>query len=134
MVEKKEKVLSSSEKKKKAFDNAWKFFSSYIKRRDKYVCITCGASANQTGHFIHGKTKEIYFDERNVHAQCKKCNYYLSGALDLYLRQLQLKYGVEKVDGLMAKRYKIKRWKIGELEEIFEKYRKKLTEGGEYKL
>lgn len=60
-------------------NNAWTLFSKYIRLKDAnfqgYVkCVTCNVyrpyKEMHAGHYIHGKTKTLYFDERNVHPQC----------------------------------------------------------------
>jgi hypothetical protein len=110
----------------------WKLFSEYIRKRDKGQCFTCPVKRDykemQGGHFIHGKSTPIYFNEFNVHCQCPKCNLYLSGNRDVYLRNIQLKYGIEKGDWLMSQRFKVHRYSIKELEEIIENYKNKLKE------
>lgn len=63
----------------------WKVFALYIKQRDKYKCFTCGAKVSganaHAGHFIPKSAGglALYFDERNVHCQCAKCNLFLQG-------------------------------------------------------
>lgn len=100
---------------------AWALFSIYIRRRDNNICFTCGGYGDQAGHFIHRDALD--FCEENVHAQCSRCNLYLSGNLDEYTIRMIDKYGREKVDELMARKHEIHRWAVGELEEIIEKYR-----------
>ena len=74
---------------------AWDWCSKYIRLRDAiefqnshpevplgYVaCCTCGAvkrwQEGDAGHWInrgHGGMSGVYFDERNIHFQCKTCN------------------------------------------------------------
>ena len=104
------------------FDKAWEAFSRYIRARDKGICFTCGKKGNQAGHFIHGKNKPIYFNPYNVNCQCVSCNYFTSGNRDVYLRQVQRKYGIKKGDWLLAQRFKTKEWKMAELGAIIKKY------------
>lgn len=71
-------------KKKKPFKmlrkETWELMSKYVRLRDKR-CVTCGVvkpfSQLQAGHFIHGKCMDFIFT--NIHAQCVRCNKYLSG-------------------------------------------------------
>lgn len=113
-------------KRNKLFDKAWKLFSRYIRQRDKGVCFTCGKKDEwkrmHAGHFIHGKHTPLYFNEYNVHCQCPKCNTFLGGARDIYLRNIQKKYGIKKGDELLGQRYKTHHYTIKELEEIIKKY------------
>lgn len=112
--------------KTKAFNRAWKAFRDFIIKRDKGVCFTCGEKGSHAGHFVHGKTKPCYFDPINVHAQCIKCNFFLDGNRDVYLRKIQLKYGIKKGDYLLAQKFKTKSWTLKELQEIEEKYKNHL--------
>ena len=88
----------------------WKIFSKFVRERDKYRCFTCGKEATgsgmHAGHFITGATcpVTIYFDERNVHAQCYHCNINLSGNWVIYERKMIDKYGQDIVNDLKLKR------------------------------
>ncbi len=76
----------------------WKVFADWIKKRDNYICITCGnRNANQAGHFWHGV---LDFDEMNINAQCVSCNHHRSGNLAPYSMYLINKYGMEKFKDL----------------------------------
>lgn len=100
------KVETISKAKKKL----WTLFSKYIRERDNYTCITCGkrgeGSAIHAGHFITGATcpPELYFDERNVHAQCYRCNINLSGNWVVYEQAMIDKYGEDVVNELKLRR------------------------------
>jgi hypothetical protein len=110
----------------------WKLFSEYIRKRDKGRCFTCSVKRDiremHAGHFVHNKSTPVYFNELNVHCQCPKCNTFLGGNRDVYLRNIQKKYGIKKGDWLMAQRFKIHRYSIKELEELIETYKNKLKE------
>lgn len=120
------------DKRKSLFRRAWTITSQYIRERDKYVCFTCGKQTDKytsdTGHFVHGKSTPIYFNEFNLHCQCKKCNLWLSGNQAVYLRNIQIKYGIEKGDWLLSHKFKIHKYKEKELEEIIEYYKIKYKE------
>ena len=107
-------------------DKAWKLFSEFIRKRDKYICFTCDKqlekNTSQAGHFIHGKYTPIYFNEFNIHCQCVNCNYYKNVGI-IYLRKIQLKYGIKKADKLIAQKDKVHQWKIKELEALIKKYK-----------
>ncbi len=86
--------------------------SEYIRKRDsitdKYFrtkCFTCEDivlfGKTDAGHFIHGNTKLTYFEEDNIHAQCKRCNLWLSGNGTIYTLKMIDKYGRERVDELI---------------------------------
>ncbi|MFA5652271.1 MAG: recombination protein NinG [Candidatus Paceibacterota bacterium] len=75
---------------------AWKYFSEHI-RKNSPKCFTCDIikpyKELQAGHWRHGHTKVGFFDERNVHSQCPKCNTYLSGNLGEYTLRMTKIYG-----------------------------------------
>lgn len=54
----------------------WKWFSLYVRTRDKYRCFTCDRYAKgsglHAGHFISNSTGGLglRYEETNVHAQC----------------------------------------------------------------
>ena len=121
------KVRKTSNKRTLLFRKAWRVFSDFIRKRDKYICFTCGAKLEKknshAGHLIHGKTSPVYFDPMNVHCQCIKCNLFLNGNRDVYLRNIQKKYGIKKGDWLLSQREKTHYFTISELEKIIEKLR-----------
>ena len=73
-------------------------------------CCTCGAVKSWTymdaGHFKSrgmGGGSGVYFDERNVHLQCKQCNAFKQGAPKEYEEFILDKYGQEVIDELQRK-------------------------------
>jgi hypothetical protein len=52
------------------------------------------------GHFLPGHHNGVYFDLRNIHAQCYMCNVVLKGNHHKYFRFMQSKYGDEVIDEL----------------------------------
>lgn len=86
--EKKAKDASKKEESIKVwYERAWKVFSLYIRKRDKYKCVTCGVALGDlykgkilkpkdfhAGHWIEksllGKYHPLNFDPRNVSCQC----------------------------------------------------------------
>ena len=124
------KKKGNKSKRLKLFDKAWALCSKYIRIRDKGQCFTCPKrgeiSEMQAGHFIHGKSTPIYFNEFNVNCQCVHCNYYLGGNRDIYLRNIQKKYGIKKGDELLRLRDQTHYYSVVELKGIIEKYKEKL--------
>lgn len=61
-------------------DTKWIETAKQVKERDAgNPCISCGKIMQpheiQAGHFIaRAKSKELYYDLRNIHAQCWECN------------------------------------------------------------
>lgn len=110
---------------------AVRHFHKFIRERDKdKPCVSCGKYTTlQAGHFYSaGNFPETRFSERNVHGQCKKCNYYLSGNLIPYQQELINRIGQERFEILqntiaMSKRTRFK-WDRFYLIEIIEKYKK----------
>lgn len=94
--------LSLSAKKRKL----WAVFSPWIKKRDKYRCVTCGKRVEgqnaQGGHYIAKAAcgLEYYFSEKNVHCQCGGCNLFLEGNRHKYREYLLKKYGEDAVKDL----------------------------------
>lgn len=109
-----------------------KVFSEYIRRR--YTkngiaeCVTCGKKDHwknlQAGHFMSRKHYSTRWDEENVEVQCMACNVYRYGEQYLFAKHL----GQEKADELLAKSRTMVKLKDWELEEMIEKYKKKLLE------
>ncbi len=108
----------------------WRLFSVYIRRRDclrttgslEYAeCISCGNTKSYSeldaGHFVP-KHANNYFSERGVNAQCRHCNSFLHGNQLGYRRGLLLLYGEEVVSELETENQPIKKFTIGELEEL----------------
>jgi hypothetical protein len=105
---------------------AWKKFSAFIRERDKGICYTCGDTKpwreQQAGHFIHGSKYPVsYYDERNVHCQCIRCNHFLSGNLTVYAANLVRDFGPQILTELHAEKNIIK---VGRdfYESIIERY------------
>lgn len=115
-----------------------KTINLYVRQRDcngsdGAVCISCGEWKQfkmlDAGHFIPTTCSATRFDERNINAQCVKCNRYLSGNQRHYLYGMIKKYGKEIVDELESKEGTTKKWEYVELEEIYLKYKSKLKAG-----
>lgn len=102
---------------------AWTIFSKWIRVRDKNICFTCGhrgeGSGIHSGHYIPRSISQyLYFDERNVHAQCYRCNIHLSGNADRYAELL----GEDLVKELRTDKGKYKQWCIEDFQTIIKKY------------
>lgn len=105
-------------------------FHKFIRKRDQgKPCISCGAYTTlQAGHFFSaGNNPSVRFNEDNVHGQCKKCNYFLSGNLLPYRQNLIEKIGLERFKKLelniqLSKQTGYK-WDRFFLLEVIEKYK-----------
>lgn len=107
---------------KTAKKEAWEWCSKYIRLRDAiayqekypetpfgYVkCCTCPRiviwNKNcDAGHCIPKGSRGgsgVYFDERNIHAQCKTCNGFHQGKESVYKQFIVEKYGRKVLDEL----------------------------------
>ncbi len=107
----------------------WKFFSLYIRQRDKGVCISCGKTDDwrntDAGHYIP-KTAglSIYFDEQNVNCQCVGCNRFRHGNLSQYAIALRKKYGPDILEELDKRRATAKVFTIDEYRNLIDHYKK----------
>lgn len=132
---KKERVLKKASRRKrrstrsvsKLKREADRVFSLWIRRRDKYICFTCGAQKTkdtiQNGHYISRSISSLRYDEMNCHAQCVACNIFKHGNMDAYALHLQDTYGPGILKYLAKKKQEIHQFKAGELEAIIAKYR-----------
>ncbi len=119
---------------------ATKHFNEYVRLRDAPDgtgnCISCGRfltvpSANaHAGHFYPGGNyPALKFDEDNCSLQCRSCNYYKSGNLHEYRKNLIEKIGAANVTQLdktaeLSKAIRFK-WNRFHLIEIIEEYKTK---------
>ena len=130
MEKRKAKKPTVSQVKKKA----WTVFSRWIRQRDTTklgtLCYTCEKwipfKQSQAGHFQPGRYPIFLFDERQVHAQCFRCNINLKGNWPRYYEHMVRGYGGEEVEKMIVQRNNFKQWKVFELEEIYLKYKGKL--------
>lgn len=119
--------------KKQLQSKLWRLMSEYIRKRDNFVCFTCGKRGNKyntdAGHFIpQSRNSDTQYDETNVHTQCVRCNKWLGGNMREYTIRMIDKYGREKVDELRRRGHIIKKWKREELEDLIKYYKDKLLE------
>jgi hypothetical protein len=122
-----------------------RYFSPYIRQRDALalhkekgtdpdyaMCCSCGWVQHwkkmDAGHYISRGYKSILYDERNVNAQCKRCNGFKQGNASDYRKFLINKYSEEVVEELEALKFKIRQYRPPELEEMIETYKEKLKQ------
>ena len=109
-------------------------FHEYIRRRDAdndsgyCQCISCDKPIHFTdsdaGHFISRGKLATRWDERNVNAQCRKCNRFEYGRQYEY----SITLGEDLSDELLQKSRQTMKLMEHEYQEIFETYRDKLKE------
>lgn len=112
-------------------------FNAYIRERDRlagHSCICCGSPLDWTGNNVdaghyrsRGSAPHLRFDERNVHAQTKKCNRYGAGRAVDYRLGLIARAGLEAVEELEADNAP-KNYTIADLQGIIATYKAKLRE------
>lgn len=111
---------------------AWNAFAAYIKKRDKFICITCGKKATgwqmNAGHWLPGRWNSLLFEETCVHAQCQECNQILGGNSPAYYEFMLKRYGKEEMIRLIKLWRKEKIYSKQDYKNIEEKYKVKLKE------
>ena len=110
-------------------------FNAFIRMRDQlagHVCISSGrpldwnGNAVDAGHYRSvGAAPHLRFDERNVHAQSKQDNRYLSGNATDYRIGLIRRIGLAEVEAL-ERDQSVRKYTIDDLKEIAALYRAKL--------
>ena len=80
-------------------------FRAFIRKRDEdKPCISCGGKVEQAGHFYSaGHHPALEFNDFNTNGQCVRCNYFLSGNLNEYRKNLIYRIGIERVKELDQK-------------------------------
>ena len=123
---------------------AWDEFSKYVRLRDALkttgsrnvaICCSCqrpypafGLGCGQAGHFVPGRTHALLFREKGVHFQCYNCNQTLKGNWVNYEQFMLLEYGQGVVNEEKAAKYSNLKYNAVEMQEIYEKYKRKLEE------
>jgi hypothetical protein len=112
---------------------AWKWFALYIKERDNWTCQTCGRKGKgqfmNAGHFIQAfGHNAVFFDERNVFAQCINCNIWGAGKPAILREVIIKRYGKKAEEELWKKAREVKQFTKVELDEIAKIYKKKYEE------
>jgi hypothetical protein len=111
-----------------------KVFHEYIRRRDAdnntgYCdCISCGKtihfSESDAGHFISRKYLITRYDERNVKAQCRKCNRFDYGRQFEY----SIALGQELSQELLQTSKSMVKYTDADWQEIYKEFNDKLNE------
>ena len=110
----------------------------YARERDCFgdtstACISCGKwfpfEELDGGHYVPATATHsaLRFDERNINAQCHKCNRFLHANLRGYFRGLEKKLGRDGLDDLEAADGP-KKWTKEEIDELKLYYKRKLAD------
>ena len=114
---------------------AWKLFSEYVRRSASdeggtLRCYTCGKllywKEAHAGHFVGGRKNAVLFNEEVVRPQCVGCNIFLGGNYQQYTLRMIREVGEEKVEQLLALRYKVLKLTRSDIEDLIEVYTNKL--------
>jgi len=107
-----------------------KTFSEYIRERDDYVCITCGATRDnkviQCGHLFSATKNSTRWDEKNAHAQCRGCNFKHEHDFERYRRRWVAQHGESEYDLLYAKWCQSTKFGLGDLRMMIKHFKDKL--------
>lgn len=127
------KLTKSGQKKK-----AWKACSLYSRQKDAdedgyVVCCTCTRINHwkdmDAGHFIpKSRGNAVYFQENNIHAQCKGCNISEGGRFEDYYPYMVNRYGQDTVDELVRLSKTIVKLTMQDLKDIECYYKQRLEE------
>lgn len=117
----------------------WKIFSIYIRLRDAdqngiCTCFTCGRKTiwNKNTDCGHGIPRQHFgtkYNEKNNHAQCKKCNGFEGGMREVYKSEMDKRYGSGTWDLLILsskRKSKITQFEIDLMEKHFARLVEKL--------
>lgn len=109
-------------------------FHTYIKYRDGWVCVQCGAKDKITaGHVIPKAVGEsMRFNDKNTFAQCSPCNYRhsLPTRTYLYHRWYIAVHGQKAFDELCEQANVVTKISTAELERLFWHYDSELIKLG----
>lgn len=123
--------MRKSKTKKLAKSKADRYFSEYIRKRDKNKpCITCGKFTQEKdcGHFLSRRFEATRYDEKNAHGQCLKCNRFENGNQFEHGVAIDKKYGDGTAEKLLQKSKMLcKRTKF-DYEYIAKEYKQKTEE------
>lgn len=111
-------------------------FQTYIRIRDNWTCIICGTQIlfNKTrmhaGHYIDRGNLLLRWDERNVNAQCAKCNRTegLTKDKNLYQNKISEKYGNVVLNELHSKKKEVYSISTSEIKEKIDYYKEKIKQ------
>ena len=129
--------MRASKSKKLAKKKCDKYFSKYIRRRDADYrglsqCITCGGWKSykqmDAGHFINRDREATRYDEKNVNAQCKKCNRFQSGNQFEHGKAIDRKYGPGTAEQILQKSKMRCRRKQADYEYLAQEFKQKLDQ------
>jgi len=124
----KEKIIKTSTLKNKLD----RIFSKYIRLRDRIgktdciKCISCGKlvhwQESDCGHYINRAKMNLRYNEKNCHAQCRKCNRFEEGNMSGYSLGLIRKYGANIIEILESSKNQHHKYTRFDYEALIEHY------------
>jgi len=126
----------------------WELTSRYVRQRDRNEfqagegkgmdseqskCVTCGIirpwKELQAGHFVaRAQGNATYFDLRNIHSQCYRCNINLGGNGAEYYPFMEGKYGKTVIDELRRLSNTTVKFTISDYQEMIEGLKQKVED------
>ena len=125
-----QKRASAKKRAKKAATTA---MSLYIRARDNYTCITCGATladgkVMQNGHLITSAREATRYHEKNCNCQCAGCNYRHEMDYEIYRRAFIEKYSETEYDDMYTLSWTLVSRTTEDYRELEEYFKNKLAE------
>ena len=122
-MKKKNKSLSQEIK------DTQKYFNRYIRERDNHRCFCCeiiNPKISTAGHLITTNCKSVIFDERQVHCQCRGCNYEHEFRPEIYTQKYIKKFGLSQYNEIIRISKQLKKWTREDLHKLKGYYKFKL--------
>lgn len=100
-------------------------FSSYIRRRDGNRCVICGAPATDAAHYFGRSAHSTRWNERNVYANCRSCNWRHTHNTEPYRRFMLTVMTEDELGELERLHHTSVKYSDAMLEEMIQFYRGK---------
>lgn len=119
---------------KKLVNKLDKVFELYIRHRDKWTCFTCGVclpdnvTDMHAGHLISRKQYSTRWNENNVFAQCKNCNFTHVWRPHIYTDIYIQRFGADKYHELVQMSHQVIKASNNALEMLCLDYQCKLND------
>lgn len=107
-----------------------KYFSIYIRTRDKNICFTCDKTLDnmQCGHLITRAKYSVRWNEKNACCQCAGCNLKHEYYPEIFTQKYINKFGIDQYNELVQKSNELSDYSNTELELMIEFFKKKIKE------
>lgn len=117
---------------KKELDRVFSIYirQKYMDHRGYVACVCCGVVKHwtemQNGHYASRANYMTRYDEDNCWPCCMRCNIFKKGNYPAFTDFLLRKFSVTWLQNLVKRSTVIKKWTIGELEELLNFYKSKI--------